>query len=158
MESEAVVHHVQPVQYQHKVWKCTCNFPLLFIQVFQLILCQLCPFVKSVNCKFKRQGLLFQILFCQSFNVPEDNACQADAGGEYVGELSDRNKDDAVLLPLDQFFTVFLGFLDQAVSHIFYLVLSQKSSENTCFFALSWPAHQCLGEGLPFHFLPGGCR
>jgi hypothetical protein len=33
--------------------------------------------------------------------LPKDDACLADAGGEDVRDLSDRDKDDAVMLPFD---------------------------------------------------------
>ena len=54
--------------------------------------------------------------------VPKDDTCVADAGGEDIGDLSDRDEDNAVMLPFDQRFSVFLVTLTLAVSYVITLV------------------------------------
>ena len=55
-------------------------------------------------------------------NLPEDDACNGDIGGKNIGDVSDRDEYDAVMLPLNQVIIIYLVAVRQTMSYVLSLV------------------------------------
>jgi hypothetical protein len=67
------------------------------------------------------RGARTNYLFLEVYTLPKEDACVVDIGGEDVGDLSDRDEDDAVVLPLDQRFRIFLVTLLMTMGYVITL-------------------------------------